>query len=69
MGCSPRLETLILGFNDLAANLGFRMGHAVGKGNSSAEGERGDSLTVSAAESNVHGSQCDGDSDGGDCDS
>jgi citrate lyase subunit beta/citryl-CoA lyase len=26
--CSPRLEALILGFGDLAASLGFRMGHA-----------------------------------------
>jgi citrate lyase subunit beta/citryl-CoA lyase len=25
--CSPRLEALILGFGDLAASLGFRMGH------------------------------------------
>ena len=28
--CSPRLEALILGFGDLAASLGFRMGHAKG---------------------------------------
>ncbi len=26
-GCSPRLEALILGFGDLAASLGFRIGH------------------------------------------
>jgi citrate lyase subunit beta/citryl-CoA lyase len=26
-GCSPRLEALILGFGDLAASLGIRMGH------------------------------------------
>lgn len=28
--CSPRLEALILGFGDLAASLGFRVGHASG---------------------------------------
>ena len=28
--CSPRLEALILGFGDLAASLGFRVGHAAG---------------------------------------
>jgi len=28
-GCSPRLEALILGFGDLAASLGFRIGHEV----------------------------------------
>lgn len=28
--CSPRLEALILGFGDLAASLGFRMGHEAG---------------------------------------
>jgi citrate lyase subunit beta/citryl-CoA lyase len=27
--CSPRLEALILGFGDLAASLGFRIGHEV----------------------------------------
>jgi len=30
--CSPRLEALILGFGDLAASLGFRMGHEADKG-------------------------------------
>ena len=29
--CSPRLEALILGFGDLAASLGFRVGHATGE--------------------------------------
>jgi citrate lyase subunit beta/citryl-CoA lyase len=29
--CSPRLEALILGFGDLAASLGFRVGHEVDK--------------------------------------
>jgi len=29
--CSPRLEALILGFGDLAASLGFRIGHASGE--------------------------------------
>ena len=29
--CSPRLEALILGFGDLAASLGFRMGHEAEK--------------------------------------
>lgn len=30
-GCSKRLEALILGFGDLAASLGFRMGHEADK--------------------------------------
>ena len=30
--CSPRLEALILGFGDLAASLGFRVGHEAEKG-------------------------------------
>jgi citrate lyase subunit beta/citryl-CoA lyase len=30
--CSPRLEALILGFGDLAASLGFRMGHEADQG-------------------------------------
>ena len=30
--CSPRLEALILGFGDLSASLGFRVGHEADKG-------------------------------------